>query len=125
MLSVSLCSASGALFHSLLAQVTDRVAPVKEDLKAWVQDEVPRKLGLRSVVDGAPEDRATTVAQGSTGRGVSKAEGGEGVEGNPATCKLCELVVAWAENQLAKNKTRQEIIANLDKVRASWRVAAA
>lgn len=122
---LSLLSTSGGSFDSLLAQVTDKVAPIKEELKTWAENDLPRKLGLRTVVDGTPGAGAGAASAGTTGGGV--AGGAEGVQGNPTTCKLCELLVVWAENQLAKNKTRQEIIAHLDKVGAptSWRLTSA
>lgn len=62
-----------------------------------------RKLGL---LTGVPDPTAQ-VAQGVPDAGVKD---------NPTACKLCELVVVWAENQLAKNRTRSEIIDDLDKV---------
>ncbi|CAI5970558.1 unnamed protein product [Closterium sp. NIES-64] len=71
-------------------------------LLGWEEDPVIQMPGDHADVANAVGDKASSSSNG-------------GRVGDPK-CSLCEATVIWVQNQLARNKTRAEIISHLNKM---------
>ncbi|GJP42374.1 hypothetical protein CLOM_g1944 [Closterium sp. NIES-68] len=87
------------------------VPSMSRRLLGWEEDPIIKMPGDSNVddsgVNGAIGDKASGSGSGSGSNG--------GRLGDPK-CSLCEATVIWVQNQLARNKTRSEIISHLNKM---------
>ncbi|CAI5464846.1 unnamed protein product [Closterium sp. Yama58-4] len=75
-------------------------------LLGWEEDPVIQMPGDHAdVADAVGGEASSTGSSGSNGGRV----------GDPK-CSLCEALVIWVQNQLARNKTRSQIISHLNKM---------
>ena len=96
---------------SVLAALSDNLSPV---LKSVTDDgdAADPTADLAMTDDGLVTNRGAGSMSGSEGRdGGLSAAVGDGV--GDVKCQLCEALVVWIMNQLARNKTRDEIMKHL------------